>query len=710
MTGIHWQGGKWDGKRSPYIHWLETMADTGGHLPGAMPLQETVFAPSTAALLAPEVAAADSTGYREVAAATRAVFGDKVPLPDAVTNAGFEAHMDSADWLPPMDGITADMLPPDDAVIVGVIDTAIAVGHQRFLEKDGAGTRFLAAWQQSGPPAGAVVNGVFQDQPYLPFGREILKPEIDRLLAECRAGGGALDEGEFNHRAGLVDMINLHGQRELNFEVAHGTHVLDTASGFDITDPEVSADMLARRPLIAVTLPNQFLIGPSGNYLEYFVIHAVQRIVDLADAFWQRRQDLVGKCGNRSGYPIVINLSYGLQAGPKDGTMVFETFVTRLTEARLRDGKSPVRVVLPAGNANLDKGNAVGRAGGGTDAPFAVDWHLQPEDQTPNFLEIWSGELTGPDPRPMKLRVTLPDGTHNDLSAGADGEVLDFGTHARVYAREVTGSALRFDDTQQVQAAPTRRQNYILCTAPTQSHQPGAPQTPSGKWRIEIVVDEADPLDIYAGVQTDQSYLPGQAVGLLAYLDDARYEPLDGQGDEKDTYLYSPRDLTPDEADQEPLASEGPLQRKGTLNAIASLQNAVVVAGFRRSDGQPATYSSTASPPDLALGRGAPTASFPSDDGPAHDGMLAAGSRSGSVVRLQGTSFATAAATRLVADRLESWTGDPHWLHVPGGPADIRALAEAAETTNRYTHKVFAAKSGLGRVPMPQVRKAADQI
>ena len=54
-------------------------------------------------------------------------------------------------------------------------------------------------------------------------------------------------------------------------------------------------------------------------------------IIDRADRIWQA-------CGYGpdGGFPIVINLSYGLKAGPKDGHMLIEEVIRAATRRETR--------------------------------------------------------------------------------------------------------------------------------------------------------------------------------------------------------------------------------------------------------------------------------------------------------------------------------------------------------------------------------------
>lgn len=96
------------------------------------------------------------------------------------------------------------------------------------------------------------------------------------------------------------------------------------------------------------------------------------------------------------------------------------------------------------------------------------------------------------------------------------------------------------------------------------------------------------------------------------------------------------------------------MRRRGTVNAYATGQHSIVVAGYRASDGAPAIYS--------GAGRAHPGARLPdlaaiSEESPAHRGVLAAGTYSGSCRMMNGTSVAAPQLTRKLADTVAAAAG-----------------------------------------------------
>jgi len=174
--------------------------------------------------------------------------------------------------------------PPRNTVITGIIDEGIALGHARFRQMNGdnpTSTRLIGAWQQ-----GARYGGPDGTSPQkVPFGHVLLQSEINDLLA-AHSQNGWLDEEAFNLASGLTDRAEPMGVATLDRLVAHGTHVLDLAAGFD--PAKTDAEILELRPILAATLPRREAVGMSGTFLQFFVVYAMQWIVDMADELWEQ--------------------------------------------------------------------------------------------------------------------------------------------------------------------------------------------------------------------------------------------------------------------------------------------------------------------------------------------------------------------------------------------------------------------------------------
>ena len=520
-------------------------------------------------------------------------------------------------------GLTGTLTPT--SVIVGVIDAGIALSHDRFRRPDG-GTRILSAWLQ---------GGKWHKQKHLPFGRELMQGDIEDRMADCTTALG-VDEGAFNRRAGLVDYAEPSVERWIDTAAPHGTHVADLAAGFD---PEALNTMRDRLPMIVVDLAPRVSVGPSGSFLEFYVMWAIRHIAETADAIWDA--SFAGQA--QGGFPVVINLSYGLLAGPKDGTMAIQKYIAGLNAAR--QGRPPMVMVLPAGNDNLERGVAMLSV-----APVAsIDWRISPQDHTSNYVEVWTDAVAGPvvagATHPLAVALHPPGGPAGPGTAGAAGQVCDLiWNKGRKDAEVIARIYCRQTDNAMPDGSPatSHRLHYVICTAPSWRVRRQA--APSGAWPITLSHQRVGAVPAQLCVQSDQDLTPGHGLGRLTTFDDPAYAVHDPVGRWNDTYM---RDMALTGVTR--ITQAGPVRQENTLNAIAGSPGTLTVAGYRASDGMPADYSSAGRDGTNPL---LPDFACVSDDGVWRIGRMAAGARSGSAAVLQGTSFATGEATRIVAHDL----------------------------------------------------------
>ncbi len=638
---------------SPYIDWLKTVVFDG---------QDEKDGLSIAPLPVSRLACGLEPGG--------GLCGDRTspaPLPPF-------ARMPEGEKMAEDPDIQLTWMPDSDCAIVGVIDSSIALSHARFRRIDG-GTRFLSAW---------LMGAAWRKDAAVPFGRELFRTELDRLMWRATVGG-TIDEAAFDRAAGLTTFAHARGDRQLETNATHGTHVADLAAGFDLRDGAFD-EARRRLPIIAVGLPPRTSMGANGNFLEFFAIHAVEYIIDRADRIWRA-------CGYGpdGGFPIVINLSYGLKAGPKDGHMLIEQVIRAATRHARQSGR-PIRVILPAGNDLLAEGAAEFDLPG--KGAQALDWRIRPEDHTPNFAEIWSGMIDGagtahPE-HPLGLCVAPPFGPASPEAKGRAGQMTTLFDEsepdkplARIYCR-------KHDNIPPAGGGgkPWHRVGYYLCTAPTlnEDRMSGAP---SGRWSIAVTGKGR----AYAYVQSDQTLTFGSETGLLATFDHPDFDAVDERGRAIDAFDYPLDGSAPKLTDLPP-----PITRRGSLNAIGGHAESRVIGSYRTTDGQPSTFSSAASSEPVGDGRAAPTALLPGEDGAARFGLLAAGSRSGSAAAMEGTSFSTALATRAVALAMLDWIDNGRVGEAPGTEDWFHARATVQETSAAWPGRTEPIKAGFGRM------------
>lgn len=523
----------------------------------------------------------------------------------------------------------AQALPsPAPRVVVAVIDDGLAFAHQRFRRTDGS-TRIEYLWNQDGPAS---------PPPDFPYGRELLKAGsdgIDSWMAYC-TNAGLVDEDDVYCNTGHL-LFGESGHKPVAWRVAHGTHVMDLACGFD---PIAGADELA---IIGVQLPVASTADPSGATLVHRIIDALYYIVIRANST-----------------PVVVNLSYGLTSGPHDGSSVVEQLVDEYIAARAAT-PAPLAVVLPAGNSRLLRGHARFSLRA-QKVQHRLYWRILPDDQTPSYLEIWLPKVADPGPHPkVKVKVKPPVGPESPWVQEGDPpyEVL-VGGQPMYQVSYINAGVDGF-----------QRGMILVSLAPTSTHEPALPVAPSGVWRVRLRRTNSDVTDIRAWIRRDDTPYGYPRRGRQSYFYDAGYPPneryprFDNSGREIDD------DLDPT------YPNNSSIKRDGTLNAIATGARSIVIGGVRRTTWRAAQYSA-AGPTSPAPGRGGqsphgPDAMVVSEDSDAARGILAAGSRSGSVTIMSGTSMAAPQLTRWLATQMAAGGA-------AGGPYDRDAVFNFART------------------------------
>lgn len=622
--------------------------------------------------------------------------GQAVPLPAEFANPSGDhdawTYAQIAGRLPHKDDIT------DDTVITGILDTGIAL-NQMMSNIAPQRTRVIASWQQGAPFR--PVDDKQSVESWLPCGREVFADEINNALSTFGNDEGVVDEDAFNRHLSLSTPNYLYGNRDLEMAFAHGTHTLNLAGGLDAWASE--AEERQRHRIIAVNLPAQYSHGSGGNFLAYFAVYGVERILFLADALWEKRK-LDPKKTGMVGFPVVINFSYGMVAGPKDGHGTFEAELRRIIENRkeahwekYKVAASPVRVFMPAGNDNLERGAATSLLGA-EDATHYLDhytrkqeidlpWQIKPSDSTANFLEIWTEALpksvledvfTERRRGDLKISVTPPGATAKELGSLTDNTYQDLGDYARVYCRHVRSPQPNGTEEEE-------RLGLLVCVAPTVTDSDGAPVAPAGMWNVRVDYSGDIAIEFEFYIQSDQSAVVTSKTGLRSYFDHANYRThmtehmrqfdqiksmrhLVQDGRIADTFampvggtgrnaLGEEVDLAGKQIDNDYWPDFGPVQRRGMANALVSLSidEIIAVGSYDDGNGAAASYSSSTSgnvgrgnrPGNM--GRKDISICFPGENSPSLFGLLSAGSRDGSVVASRGTSMATGLATRTAA-------------------------------------------------------------
>ncbi|WP_341860949.1 S8 family serine peptidase [Gymnodinialimonas sp. 57CJ19] len=596
--------------------------------------------------------------------------------------------------VPPLDA-------PSGTVIMGIIDDGLAFAHARFLKPGPSGryqTRMAAFWNQDATCGNTRPTAGYT----LPFGHDWTEDEINTSLFTYPEGTLYPDQD--------IAYRNAEMARSVAGIAAHGTHVMDLATGYDCDDAaandlgEVPSDLAARRPIVAVQLARHATRNSSGAFMASYVTHAIDYILDRA-----LRLQPTG--GDR--LPVVLNFSYGVYASALSGRAAMEEWIDSAVKAMWKDHRIPAWVVLPAGNSHLDRthgqqivGNErpvedtaaplILRHAAGNKAPTVVEfwWPERTISLASYGLERVKGIKDGLDanqrrqvveqlstlPSPLRLEIKPPQG--GAWITVPDGDVPFFHGHplsdgTRTLAMVYHEAILSFGRKEMDRDAPglSAQHKLTLILAPSVFEQAlggsefaqSEATLPAGDWQVRLWNTASEtPETVDIRCQRNDTPFGFRPFGRQSRLEDASYRVVapDGRLEEADT--------------------QGAwVLRRGTTNAIGSGAHTIRVGSARAAnlarrevESLQATAASTfSSAGDEDNDRDGVDIAAISELNHAVPGILGAGTRSGAAVRLSGTSAAAPQVARWIALELAK----------PGIPPLRGALiAEAENSTAVY--------------------------
>jgi hypothetical protein len=520
--------------------------------------------------------------------------------------------------------------------VVAVIDDGLAFAHERFRDASG-GTRFRHFWNQDAP--------TLNPPPFAPWGQEFDDVQINNWMAACK-------------HSGMVDedaVYRLANQALTARRAKHGTHVMDLACGLDPQSVTVKSPYL-----IGVQLPKWTTLDTSGSLLTPVVLEALYYILQRAD-------DIAVKEGTAQ-LPVVVNLSYGLIAGPHDGSLLLERAIDFATANR----PAPLMVVLPAGNHHLARCH--GRFSLPAGSVRKTRWRVQPDNQSCSFMETWLPPAPATQPVPsVEIRVTTPTGVKSPWTK--QGQMWLWPSPL-----DVRFMLLYFNPFTYPQGM---RSLILLGMAPTAAVDPPVRTAPSGDWLVEVRAPGTSVADIHAWIQRGDTPFGYPLRGRQSRFEDPAYVRFDRAGRLKET-------------DDPPPAY---VVRAGTINALATGSMAAVIGGFRRSDYTASRYSGAGPIVDWPAAvpyRVGPDVTAVADDSVVLRGVLAAGTRSGSRFAMNGSSVAAPQITRLIS-RLMTFG-------FPAGRAQVQAIG-VSQDAGRPQQPLPPNRGGAGRIEMPPIER-----
>lgn len=405
------------------------------------------------------------------------------------------------------------------------------------------------------------------------------------------------------------------GYTGVSRDETHGAHLMDVAAG------KSGAGSAGALPVMAVQLPAETVLDSSGGSLAVHACDALRYVLNQV----------------HKEQPVVACMSYGIHAGPHDGTSVLEC----AWDEMLRD-KPKAALVLPAGNNYLARGHA--RIVWTGEQLQNLLWRIQPDDLTDSFCELWFDDwsMAYPDESPFEISLTPP--LANEQWHDKPGVYAVY----RVQDQQLPIASVI---VQKLQRAGKRRWTALLCVAGTVR----ADGAPHGLWQIKIKAKNSrQTMAVDAWIERDGAVFGGNSGGLQSYFEDTDAVLVTGVG---------------------------------TLNGIATGSEPMVVGAYVEETDRISSYS--ASGADYFGGTTTqPLCSAVGDVDADGRGVKAAGTRSGSSCWLSGTSVAAAQVTRAVANL---WAQNPSLdrdhikaklLHnVPKAPAGEELRAGSGKIT-----------------------------
>jgi len=535
-------------------------------------------------------------------------------------------------------------------VLTAVIDDGLAFAHRRFRRADRT-TRVEYLWRQGEVPL--VLSGT----------------EIDNAITGS-THAGLVDEDEVYRTLRHENFLTID-HKTLSRRRAHGAHIMDLACGAE-------PGSLDDQAIIGVQFPGELIRDTSGAWLHAHILGALWFILLAAEA--------IAAKNSIGSLPIVVNVSYGKYADSHDGKSLLESAIDRLV--RFWSGTvAPLAVVLPSGNNHLARCHASFRLAAG--ARRSLRWRVQPDDRTPSFLEVWPGppDHSGVAPN---LRVTLVPPPPGQALKVTRGQFERW----PVPTEELDPFALWSADYRA--AGPqTHRDRIQLSIAPTVAWDERA-VAPAGTWEVLIENLEASgSCQVEAWIQRDDTPYGWPITGRQSRFDDPDYDRFDPSG-AYDRARFDGSEL----CDDDPMKTTVYAKRRGSVNAIATGNEPVVIGAFRKGDKRACWY--TAGGPLRSPGARVgpdPDAMAVGDESVACHGVLAAGTHSGSVVAMRGTSVAAPQITRWLAGRMANRLGATR--------ADVQAEATAKDPG---TPPISADRMGAGRLDVrgpPRVSRSS---
>ena len=356
--------------------------------------------------------------------------------------------------------------------------------------------------------------------------------------------------------------------------------------------PHMTDLLCGREPwdLVFVQFPRAGIDDPSGLWLKRYAIDGLNYVLD---------------CAGPLTTTVVANLSWGPQTGPHDGNSVLERAIDEMVAVQAAQGRKLI-VSVPAGNSFASQAHAQIAFGSGG----GVRWIVPPDGRMPAVLEVWWPKTAAV--TDVRMRVRPPSGPAVNLVPGLN------------LPAPLRWAALLLPT---IDSGPVA----LLVVHPTEFDDASL-RGLHGTWTLEFD-RPSNPAagDLHVYVARADHNMGARRRASASYLSD----------DAQEAHRFVAASRRHDEA------AGSAVRRAGTLNGLATGAATKVAAGYSFSDFRMASYSSSGRSRGARTG---PDYTCVTDQSALIRGVRATGVRSGTVVRLVGTSTAAPQLGRILAN------------------------------------------------------------
>ena len=511
------------------------------------------------------------------------------------------------------DGVSSHSAIPDGNSLIGIIDDSFAFLNDALIE--GGQSLFNRIFFQDRE---TVINGT------VARGVEVNQKALQKAIArkthqtEAEIYRQPIETAHKKSAEFLAIDSSSEKHQPLAFPISHGTHVTDTAVRA-FKDAAAGAKAGGTLSLFGVAVPTEVTQDTSGQTLSTYLLLALRRILLWAD----RDTVLLMQSGNKKAKkpsPLVINFSYGYPAGAKDGFSKLNRLIAEMIDGRNELG-FPTALVVPMGNSANDQSVVASRTVT-KGAPIEVDWVIEPDDRTDNYIEIFA---RGSD---IRIELLQPSGAAGALKFDLDGRALGRLVPGYVEKDVLVAGAMAWS-LDHLKERRWQRQGFIAL-GPTRSIDHPNKVVPSGTWKLRITnIGKGKKAEVLAMIQRDDA--PG------SYPEKGRQSYFDHSG-----IPIATADVALDYGQY----SGGPITKSNTASVFTAIKSKYVYAvGAGMGDAgdevttpvQASPYASRGPRPGVPPG---PDATALADRSEYFRGIYAAGTYSGTQFAMSGASVA----------------------------------------------------------------------